>query len=56
MTLCKRVPSSAYLLEGLGGIAAHKATEPGQLITRLAVEPPTTRECWTTSFILFPLL
>jgi hypothetical protein len=55
MTLCKRVPVSAYELEGLAGIAAHKATEPGQLITRFAVEPPTIEECFVSS-ILIPLL
>jgi hypothetical protein len=45
MTLCKSVPSSAYLLLGLGGILATRATEPGQLITLLAVLPPTILEC-----------
>jgi len=39
------------LLEGLGGIAAQSATEPGQFITRLAVEPPTTLLCAITCVI-----
>ena len=45
MMLCSIVPSSAYLLDGLGGILAQSATEPGQLMTRFAVEPPTMSEC-----------
>ena len=45
--LCKSVPRSACSLEGLGGIFCTSATLPGQLITRLAVEPPTMFECCT---------
>jgi hypothetical protein len=45
------VPSSAYLLDGLGGIFCTSATLPGQLITRLAVEPPTMLLCCILSFI-----
>ena len=45
MTLCSSVPSSAYLLLGFGGILATSATLPGQLMTRLAVLPPTMLEC-----------
>jgi len=44
------------LLLGFGGIVSHRATEPGQAITRLAVEPPTTRLCAVTMVIEFPLL
>ena len=46
MQLWSRVPSSANLLEGLGGIFADAATLPGQLMTRLAVEPPTIELCF----------
>jgi len=35
------------LLLGCGGIFCTKATEPGQLITRFAVEPPTILLCCT---------
>jgi hypothetical protein len=33
------------LLLGFGGIFCTSATEPGQLMTRLAVEPPTILLC-----------
>jgi hypothetical protein len=31
--------------DGCGGICAANFTEPGQLMTRLAVDPPTTELC-----------
>ena len=46
------MPSSAYLLEGLGGILATSATLPGQLMTRLAVLPPTIL-LWFIFWFLF---
>ena len=49
MTLCSSVPSSAYLLDGFSGICWTSLTEPGQAMTRLAVEPPTIVECWAIS-------
>ena len=45
MQLCSMVPSAAYLLSTCGGILATNATLPGQLMTRLAVLPPTTLLC-----------
>ena len=45
MTSCSSVPSAAYLLSTWGGILATIATLPGQLMTRLAVLPPTILEC-----------
>jgi len=47
ITLCSSVPRSACSLEGLGGILAQSATDAGQLMTRLAVEPPTILEWFT---------
>ena len=44
MTLCKSVPRSACSLDGLGGICCTSLTDAGQLMTRLAVLPPTTLE------------
>ena len=44
MASCSNVPSSAYLLEGFGGILATNSILAGQAITRLAVEPPTIVE------------
>jgi hypothetical protein len=38
-------------LLGWGGIFCTKATEPGQLMTRLAVEPPTILLCCIWCFL-----
>jgi hypothetical protein len=45
MQACNSVPSAAYLLSTCGGICCTSTTLPGQLMTRLAVEPPTMLLC-----------
>ena len=52
IALCNSVPRSAYVLLSFGGILATNATEPGQLMTRLAVLPPTIKECEAIVFSL----
>lgn len=47
MALCNNVPVSAYELDGLGGTCWQSLTLPGQLMTRLAVLPPTILLCDT---------
>ena len=44
MTLCKRVPRAACSDSACGGIFCTNLTDAGQLMTRLAVLPPTTLE------------
>ena len=44
MVLCSSVPVSAWTDDGCGGICWTSATLPGQAMTRLAVDPPTTLE------------
>ena len=45
LELHRYVNAHAGKLEGFSGASLHSLTEPGQLITLLAVEPPTIFEC-----------